>query len=184
MPPFYIMLIGSGEYLMKKNERKTNRLTILGLGNIILGDEGFGVHFVRRFSERYHLPDDVLILDGGTLGYKLLDAVCSCETLIVIDVLKLEDKPGSIYRFEKKDMALYLPPPTSAHEVQFPDVLLQAEMLDECPDVIFLCIIPETYGDVDLVMTEIMEERFDAMEGFLLKELAEQGIAAMRKSRA
>jgi hydrogenase maturation protease len=170
---------------MKKNDaKKANRLTILGLGNILLGDEGFGVHFVRRFSERYHLPDDVLILDGGTLGYKLLDTVCRCETLIVIDVLKLQDQPGSIYRFKKKDMALYLPPPTSAHEVQFPDVLLQAEMLDECPDVIFLCIIPEKYGDMDLAMTKIMEDRFDVMEGFLLKELAEQGIAPVRKSHA
>jgi len=169
---------------MKNNEKKANRLTILGLGNILLGDEGYGVHFVRRFSERYRLPDDVLILNGGTLGYKLLDTVCSCETLIVIDVLRLKDKPGSIYRFEKKDMALYLPPPTSAHEVQFPDVLLQAEMLDECPDVIFLCIVPDTYGDLDLVMTELMEGRFDAMEGFLLWELAQQGIAATRKSRA
>lgn len=170
--------------MMDSNNQEKNRLTILGVGNILLGDEGFGVHFVRRFSERYRLPDDIRILDGGTLGYKLLDPICSCRTLIVIDVLKIQDHPGSLYRFEKKDMALYLPPPTSAHEVQFPDVLLQAELLEECPEVIFLCIVPEIYGGMDLSMTGTMENRYDAMESLLLKELADLDIMPVRANHA
>ncbi len=69
-------------------------LTILGLGNILLQDEGFGVHFIRWFDERYRLPDTVRIIDGGTLGFGLFDTITSCENLIVIDAIKTDDRTG------------------------------------------------------------------------------------------
>ena len=155
-------------------EKKT--LTILGLGNILFGDEGFGVHFVRWFAERYQLPIGVAIIDGGTMGYMLLDIVCGCQTLIVIDCLKTDDIPGSLYRFTRAQLEERLPPPTSAHEVKFADVLCKAEMLGECPDLIFLCIVPERYKEMDLEMTATVGERFPALEVLLMEELANLGI--------
>ena len=92
-----------------------NRVTVLGIGNILMGDEGFGVHFVRWFANRYRETYGVKIIDGGTLGYALLDIICSCDHLIVVDVLKVQDAPGSMYRFNKEEMKLHLPPPTTAH---------------------------------------------------------------------
>jgi len=80
------------------------QVTVLGIGNILMGDEGFGAHFVRWLSRRYRETDDFRMVDGGTLGYKLLDIICGCDHLIVVDVLKLDDTPGSIYRFSKKEM--------------------------------------------------------------------------------
>jgi hydrogenase maturation protease len=58
---------------------KDFRVTILGLGNTLLGDEVFGVHFVRWFEGRHRLPTGVQLIDGGTLGCVLLDAVCGCD---------------------------------------------------------------------------------------------------------
>ncbi|HOJ13783.1 MAG TPA: hydrogenase maturation protease, partial [Deltaproteobacteria bacterium] len=58
------------------------KITVLGLGNILLKDEGFGVHFVRWFSERHSYGPEVELLDGGTLGYRLLDIVTSTRHLI------------------------------------------------------------------------------------------------------
>ncbi|MEN6330536.1 MAG: hydrogenase maturation protease, partial [Smithella sp.] len=80
-----------------------NFVTILGIGNILLQDEGFGVHFVRWISGRYSATDEIRIIDGGTLGYALLDIVSGCRNLIVIDVIKVDDAPGSIYRFSKEE---------------------------------------------------------------------------------
>ena len=71
-----------------------NLVTILGIGNILLTDEGFGVHFVRWFSKRYREREGVRIIDGGTLGYALLDIICSCDHLIVVDVLKAAGYAG------------------------------------------------------------------------------------------
>ncbi|MCE5261910.1 MAG: HyaD/HybD family hydrogenase maturation endopeptidase [Deltaproteobacteria bacterium] len=152
-------------------------LTILGLGNILLGDEGFGVHFVRWFADRHRLPPEVDIVDGGTLGYMLLDTISGCDTLIVIDCLKAADVPGSLYRFSRSELDERLPPPTSAHEVKFADVLCKAELMGECPELVFWCIIPERYGEMDLEMTPTVRERFTELEALLLTELSTRRIA-------
>ncbi len=153
-----------------------NLVTVLGIGNILMGDEGFGVHFVRWFANRYREKHDVKIIDGGTLGYALLDIICSCDHLIVVDVLKVQDTPGSIYRFNKEEMELHLPPPTTAHEVTFPDVLFKSELLGEAPETIFLCIVPENYKDLKMEMSPFLYDKFSAMEKFLLTELEKLNI--------
>lgn len=157
-----------------------NKVTVLGIGNILMGDEGFGVHFVHWFSKRYAATDILHIVDGGTLGYKLLDIICSCDHLIVVDVLKLDDAPGSIYRFAKEDMETYMPPPTTAHEVTFPDVLVKSEMLGEAPETIFLCIVPEKYKDLDMNMSGFLFDKFNDIERLLLSELEKLNISPER----
>jgi hydrogenase maturation protease len=148
-----------------------NPVTVLGIGNILMGDEGFGIHFTKWFSQRYCATGDVRIIDGGTLGYALLDIICSCDHLIVVDVLKVQDSPGSIYRFNKEEMETHLPPPTTAHEVTFPDVLFKAELMGELPDTVFLCIVPQDYKDLRMDMTPFLYDKFWDMEKLLLAEL-------------
>jgi hydrogenase maturation protease len=155
---------------------KTEKLTILGLGNILLEDEGFGVHFIRSIAAKYRFDDNVQIVDGGTLGYRLLDTICSAGRIITIDVIKVDDEPGSIYRFNRQEMELRMPDPTSAHEVEFLDVLYQAEIMGELPETTFLCIVPESYGTMKLEMTEKMRDAFPAMERLLLEELSALGV--------
>jgi hydrogenase maturation protease len=157
-----------------------NLVTILGIGNILMGDEGFGIHFARWFSQRYRATDDVHIIDGGTLGYKLLDIICGCDHLIIVDVLKVDDAPGSIYRFNKEEMDQHLPPPTTAHEVTFPDVLFKSELMDEAPETIFLCIVPQNYKDLQIEMTPFLYDKFIDMEKFLLIELEKLNIKLER----
>lgn len=156
---------------MKVDMSGRNLVTILGIGNILLADEGFGVHFVRWLTGRYRSTDNVRIIDGGTLGYALLDIICSCDNLIVVDVLKAKDTPGSIYRFNKEEMDIHMPPPTSAHEVTFPDVLFKTELMGESPATIFLCIVPQEYGNMNLDMTPFIRDKFPVMEKLLLQEL-------------
>jgi len=146
-------------------------LTVLGLGNILLTDEGFGVHFIRMLEKKYSFPENTVLVDGGTLGYGLLDIIAGTRNLIVIDIIKTKDSPGSIYRFSKEEMELYMPAPTSAHEVEFFDVLNQSELIGDSPETIFLCIVPYEYGDMNLEMTEKIKGRFSTMEELLLKEL-------------
>jgi hydrogenase maturation protease len=159
---------------------KKEKVTILGVGNILLRDEGFGVHFIRWFSQRYKPEESVSIIDGGTLGYALIDIICSCENLIVIDVLKAKDIPGSIYRFNTEEMQAHMPPPTTAHEVTFFDVLFKVELMDELPQTLFLCIIPQDFGDMNMEMTPVMREKFPVMEKFLLAELSKLAVTLER----
>ena len=153
---------------------------LLGLGNILMGDEGFGVHFVRWFEGRYSLPPEAEIVDGGTMGYALLDPICRAAHVIVIDCIRLDDTPGSLYRFTQKEMEAHLPPPTSAHEVKFSDVLCKLEMMGECPEMTFLCVVPGRIGDMDLEMTPAVRAKFPEMEALLLAELAVHNIIPER----
>ncbi len=149
------------------------RTTILGLGNTLLRDEGFGVHFLKEMEKKYRFPENVQLIDGGTLGYGLLDTISSCDRLLVIDVIKSKEKPGSIYRFTQTEMELHLPTPTSAHEVEFFDVLCKAEMMGALPETIFLCITPRDYGgEMEMSMSPVMLEAYPDMERLFLKELS------------
>jgi hydrogenase maturation protease len=161
-----------------------NCVTILGVGNILLTDEGFGVHFVHWLSSRYQPSDKVRIIDGGTLGYALIDIICSCDHLIVIDVLKAKDAPGSIYRFNTDEMQAHMPPPTTAHEVTFFDVLFKVELMDELPETLFLCIVPQDFGEMKMELTPVMLEKFPVMEKLLLAELSRLNVVLERIDRA
>lgn len=156
-------------------------MTILGVGNVLLRDEGFGVHFVRYLAERYRLPEGVRIVDGGTLSYALLDTVCGCRHLIVVDVIKSQDEPGAIYRFTREELETRMPPATSAHEVTFPDVLFKAELMDELPQTVILCIVPGDYSDLGTELTPVLQDRIPVMEELLLRELSEMGIKLRRR---
>ncbi len=161
--------------LLEDVQQKTD-VTVLGIGNIILRDEGFGVHFLRWFSERHTPAGNVRFVDGGTLGYRLIDVISGCRNLIVIDVLKLDDQPGSIYRFTKEEMAIHMPPPTSAHDVSFSDLLFKVELMDELPEIVFLCIVPENISEMAMEMTPVMTARFPKMEALLIAELNRLGV--------
>ena len=157
-----------------------NLVTVLGIGNILMGDEGFGVHFVRWFARRYQSRQDIQIIDGGTLGYALLNIICRCQNLIVVDVLKVQDEPGSLYRFTKREMELYMPPPTTVHEVTFPDMLFKSELLGEAPETIFLCIVPQNYRDLRMEMSPFLYDKFQEMEKLLLAELKKLNVTLER----
>jgi hydrogenase maturation protease len=99
----------------------------------------------------------------------------------VIDVIKIDDRPGSVYRFTREQMETYLPAPTSAHEVEFFDVLCKADMMGACPEVTFLCAVPQQYSEMGMEMTPVMEQRFATVEGLLLERLAELNIYPERQ---
>jgi hydrogenase maturation protease len=147
----------------------------MGLGNILLGDEGFGVHFVRWFEKRYAFEESIRVMDGGVLGYLLLDPVTDTRNLIVVDVIKIEDEPGSIYRFSREDLEAHMPPPTSAHEVEFLDVLNKAEMMGSLPNTSFILVVPDRIDDMVIGMTPRIEERFKDVERLVLEELSALG---------
>ena len=161
-----------------------DRITILGLGNVLLQDEGFGVHFVRWLENNYRVPEIVKIVEGGTLGYGLLDTVCSCDRLLVIDVIKANEEPGSVYRFTKEEVDAQMLEPTSAHEVSFHDVLCKAELIDELPECVFLCIVPYKYKDMGLELTPAIRKKFSDVERLLLRELSLHGVQPRKLDHA
>lgn len=159
---------------------KKYKLIILGLGNILFKDEGFGVHFVRQFQKRYRLPENTHIIDGGTLGYSLMNIVCQTEHLLVIDTVKANEKPGSIYRFHPEAIPSRLEYSVSAHEVEFLDLLLKAEMMGDAPQTTIIAVIPEDMHSVEMKLSSTIQDSLLKAEKLVIKEMKNLSIEIKR----
>ncbi len=119
------------------------RILILGIGNVLLSDEGVGVHAVRRLAERA-LPPDVDILDGGTSGADLVDELDGRDAVVVIDAAGGDGPPGTVYRCEARDL-IEQGGALSLHEFGLLDSLRMAEQLGCAPcHAIVLGVQPAT----------------------------------------
>ena len=98
-------------------------VTVLGIGNIILRDEGFGVRAVEYLEEHFHFPHDVRLLDGGTLGPELLHFVTGTQKLLILDAVAGDAPAGTVYRFEDDAVMAHFQEKMSSHEIGIQDVL-------------------------------------------------------------
>ncbi|WP_313994257.1 HyaD/HybD family hydrogenase maturation endopeptidase [uncultured Selenomonas sp.] len=118
-------------------------VTVLGIGNIILSDEGFGVRAVEYLEEHFSFPDDVRLLDGGTLGPELLHFVTGTQHLLVLDAVSGEGAPGTVYRYEDDAVMVYFQEKMSSHEIGIQDVLAWLTVTDRpIPNVVVLGVQP------------------------------------------
>ncbi|MEJ5260079.1 MAG: hydrogenase maturation protease [Anaerohalosphaeraceae bacterium] len=119
------------------------RTLILGIGNILLGDEGIGVRVIEHLRN-LSLPDSVDILDGGTSGADLLDTLCSYERVILIDAINGNYPPGTIVQMTPDELLPPNPSALSLHDLDLPQTLAMAKMLGQAPkDIIIIGIQPE-----------------------------------------
>ncbi|MBP1765835.1 MAG: hydrogenase expression/formation protein [Firmicutes bacterium] len=104
----------------------TDKITVLGVGNILLQDEGVGVRVVEEMTRRFAFPENVEVLDGGTLGMELMRFLLGTDKLIIIDAIDGSLPPGSIYEFEKENVKKYFREKVSVHDLGIQDVSLWA----------------------------------------------------------
>ena len=118
-------------------------VTVLGIGNIILRDEGFGVRAVEYLEEHFHFPHDVRLLDGGTLGPELLHFVTGTQKLLILDAVAGDAPAGTVYRFEDDAVMAHFQEKMSSHEIGIQDVLAWLTVTDRpIPNVVVLGMQP------------------------------------------
>jgi hydrogenase maturation protease len=116
-----------------------SRVLILGIGNILWGDEGFGVRAVEDFHRRYVLPANVTVLDGGTQGLYLLDYVTATDRLLVFDAIDYHLPPGTLKLVEGDEVPKFTgAKKMSLHQTGFQEVLSAADLLGRCPTSLVL----------------------------------------------
>jgi hydrogenase maturation protease len=121
-------------------------ILILGVGNLLLSDEGVGVHVARRMMEM-DLPPQVRVVEGGTDGFGLMHVLLEAGRIILIDAVKGGGPPGSIYRFEIEDC-----PPfpdifkTSVHQISILEVINLSGLIGSTPRTTVIGIEPECLG--------------------------------------
>jgi hydrogenase maturation protease len=104
------------------------KIVVLGVGNLLLADEGVGIHAIQALSERA-LPKDVELVDAGTTTLNLLPYLQEARRVIVIDSIKAGGSPGDIYRCQPEDLVANRDQPMSLHQVDFVQLLQMADRL-------------------------------------------------------
>jgi len=119
-------------------------IVVLGVGNLLLSDEGVGVHVANKMMEM-DLPDGVEVVEGGTDGFRLMNVVTKADRLIVVDAVKAGEAPGSIYRFDIKD-APSSPDAykTSVHQIGILEVVHLAELVGKTPETTIIGVEPKS----------------------------------------
>ncbi|MCP3958003.1 MAG: hydrogenase maturation protease [bacterium] len=120
-------------------------LLILGLGNVICGDDGLGVVAVERLAREYELPTGVSALDGGTLGLSLLAHVTGAEDLLLVDAIRADAPAGTLVRLDGDDVAPAVRERLSVHQIGVADLLDALRLLGEVPRrMVLVGLVPET----------------------------------------
>lgn len=122
-----------------------NSIVVLGVGNILLTDEGLGVHVVEDLKANYTFTPQISLIDGGTMGMELLTYMRGMKKILLIDAVNGGEAPGTIYEFPHRELEQYFTDHISVHEVGMQDILrIRAIQENPLEDAIVIGVEPES----------------------------------------
>ena len=168
---------------MTENTAAQPNITVLGIGNILLTDEGFGVRVIEKLYEQYEFPENVSILDGGVLGINLLGFIAQAQHLIVVDAVKNKQPPGTLYRLEKHELPERILLKNSLHQTDFLETLTLCQAIDKVPQTtVVLGVEPEDITTHSVDLTPTVAARVDEMMTRVIQELDQLGVSCRKRS--
>ncbi len=151
------------------------RLLVLGLGNVLCGDDGLGAVAISRIRARYEIPEGVSVLDGGTLGLSLLPYLEDAEKVILVDAIRAEAPPGSFVRLDGEEVGPAVAGRLSVHQVGVADLLDAARWRGRLPEeLVLLGLVPETL-EVGLTRSARVEAALSGLVDRVVREVSRLG---------
>jgi len=161
---------------------QNTQIVVLGLGNILLRDEGVGVRVIEELQRRYDFFPPVKMLDGGTAGFGLVTEIEGCNKLLVVDAVKAGNEPGTVYKFKSGDITVTIPQTLSVHDLGFFEALEQWKMLGINPEVIFFGIEPEDMNSWGFDLTPSIQNKLPKLVALVIDQLQGDGIVVTEKT--
>jgi hydrogenase maturation protease len=159
-----------------------DRIVVLGVGNILLRDEGVGVRVIEKLQSQYSLPENVRVVDGGTQGLWLLSTIQEADHLIVVDAVLGGDEPGTIYRLTRSDLPKGLRAKQSAHDSDLVEALNLCALLEVEPkSVVVVGIEPADIQPFGVDLTEKVAAKVDELVLRVVDELKALGVESSQK---
>ena len=155
---------------MIHKEVHTDRTLVLGLGNVIMGDEGIGVHVVRALGQ-HALPQTIECLDGGTGGFVLLEPLQQATRIFLIDATSDDNPLGTVTRTTPKFSRDY-PPTLTAHDIGVKDLLDAFYMQGGARDVVLYAITIDPRQKISMELSEPCKKAAEEVVARLLAELS------------
>lgn len=159
------------------SEQQASKILVLGLGNILLGDEGIGVHVAQELQSK-RLPYDVEVIDGGTAGLDVLLLAQGVEKLVVIDALRAGKEAGTIYKAQfkieecdKLERIFSSGNKISLHQAGLIDALAAVRKMDYAPkEIVVIGVEPETM-DCGLELSDKLKHKLAEVIDTVLREI-------------
>lgn len=146
------------------------KIMVMGVGNVLLSDEGLGVQFLQELNNA-HLPDNVELLEGGTAGIELIHLIAEVNFLIIIDAIDAKAESGAIFRFQPEEIQIFPDQyEVSFHQVGILEVLSTANILGKAPQTLIFGVQPK-YLDWGMDLSPEIKAVFPRLKDLVLKEI-------------
>lgn len=152
------------------------KVLILGVGNTLLGDEGFGVHAMRYLERHYVWPENVKLVDGGTLGLLLLAELLECDLAVILDVAQGGHAGGTFYEIGADSLNPSLNLRQSMHQTSLSDTLISCDLAGHRPEAIIYAMEPFDIETVQPELTAAGAAKLPLFCARVISELAKRGI--------
>lgn len=157
------------------------RNIVIGVGNLLFKDEGVGILAAKYLEENYNFEGNIEIIDGGTLGFKLMTYFQEYDNVIILDTVSIEDNAGDIFRLPS-DVLLGLGQyRKTAHEVEIVEMLEICSVLEKHAEVTIIGIIPEDIESVKIGLTKTIEDKFINLINQAIDDVEKLGIKVTAK---
>jgi len=163
-------------------EQTDKKIGILGIGNLIVGDEGFGIHTIQYLEDNYTFPDNVILKDGGTAGIYMSPFLEECDPVLVIDVVDIDAEPGSMHYYSSDDVkAGKISTRMSPHQLGLLEVLEICKLRDAAPEQIeFYGVVPKTLA-TSVELSDVVAPRVKDIAELILERLEKAGVQVKKK---
>ncbi len=151
-------------------------ILVLGLGNTIMTDDGFGVKVITTLSSRYNFQGPVQLLDGGTLGLDLLPYLENIESLLIVDALDMRDEPGKIFRLQGDEVPRAFASKLSVHQMGLQDLLAVAELQGHVPHNLVVWGVQPECIEMSTELTATVAAAVEPVVVKVLEELQRWGV--------
>lgn len=159
-------------------------IAVLGVGNILLSDEGFGVRVVQHLVKWYDFTPQIRVIDGGTLGWDLLNFLQGVEKLILVDAIDGKAVPGTFFVLRDDEVKAYFKRKVSGHEAGIQEVLAWFEIKGKPIKNITVVGVQPLSLETGLELTPLIQSLVPKTVEEVIKELKKWGIEVKKREKA
>lgn len=151
------------------------KTVLIGLGNLLLSDEGIGVHAINTIKLRYSFEPPVEVIDGGTLGLDLLHFFEDRDLVVILDAVNFNREPGYISVLRDDEIPARVNAKLTVHHIGLSDILSSLKLLNKMPKRVTLIGIQPSSLEVGVDMTELISSKMDELIRLAIEELEQGG---------
>jgi hydrogenase maturation protease len=165
------------------SQDKPRNILVMGVGNVLLTDEGVGIRVLEELRARYSFPDGVELVDGGVLGLSLTGVLMEAERVIIVDAVRGGDEPGTVYRFPWEAKPAHIQYKDSLHQIDLMEAMGSIPLVADPPEIVVLGVEYENIFDWGTELTPKVAAAVEPLIELVLEELEKAGARAEPKPR-